>query len=253
MNEFHSLREREKELRCLYRVDEAVARRDEGIEAVFEEILTAIPSGWLAPEETAGRIRFFGRDYVGLGFDGRAPSISEPIRLWGVPVGTIDVARRVKNPDPDEPSFLREESALLASIADRLGGFLEWKQTELLGMRVPARPEHWRWREEQARLIAARIDSVRYAVLAIYLGGSTGHGTAGPASDIDLYIVFRGDDAQRSELAAWLDGWSRCLAEIAYRRTGYSFETGLLDIHWLREEPGLWNGAEMRSLPLGGR
>ena len=252
MNEVLTLKEREKELRCLYRVGEAVARRDEGIEVVFEQVLAAIPGGWLVPEETAGRVRFFGRDYVGTGFDERAPSISEPIRLWGVPVGTVDVSRRIEAPESDAPSFLTEESILLASIADRLSGFLEWKQTELLGMRVPARPEHWRWREEQARLIAARLDAKRYAVSAIYLGGSTGHGAAGPSSDIDLYIVFHGDDGQRAELAAWLDGWSRCLAEVAYRRTGYSFETGLLDVHWLREEPGLWSRGEMRSLPLSG-
>ncbi|MCB9833052.1 MAG: hypothetical protein H6807_11325 [Planctomycetes bacterium] len=251
MNDVSALREREKELRCLYRVGEAVAHREEGIEVVFEQVLAAIPAGWLDPEKTAGRIRFFGRDYVGTGFDERSPIISEPIRLWGVPVGAVDVSRRIENSEPDDPSFLTEESVLLGSIAERLSGFLEWKQTELLGMRVPARPEHWRWREEQARLIASRMDAQRYAVSALFLGGSTQGGAAGPASDIDLYVVFHGDDRQRGELIAWLDGWSRCLAEIAYRRTGYTFETGLLDVHWLSEEPGLWSRGEMQSLALG--
>ena len=250
MSEVLALREREKELRCLYRVSEIVAARNEGIESAFEQVLAAIPFGWQRPDQTAARISYFGRDYVGTGFIESAANLAKPLRLWGVPVGSIEVSHRVEEQELEISTFLDEEAVLLASISDRLSGFLEWKQTELLGLRVPARPEHWQWREEQAKMIATRLDARAYGVEALYLGGSTHHGTAGPASDIDLFVVFRGDDTQRRELAAWFEGWSNCLAEIAYRRTGYAFEHGLLDIQWLAEKPGLWGGIEMRALTL---
>lgn len=250
MNEVTALREREKELRCLYRVGEIVSRRDQGIEEAFAQVLSVVPDGWRRPERTGCRIRFFGRDYVGVRFDPKAPLATEPLRLWGLPVGSIEVSHRDGDLDEGEAAFLDDEFVLLRNLAARLGDFLEWKQTELLGMRVPARTEHWRWREDQARALAAAIDTARFPVEEIYLGGSTHHGVAGPASDIDLYIVYRGDEDQRAEFSAWLTGWSACLGQIAYRQTGYDFTTGLFDVHWLDDEPGVWSRMAMKKLPL---
>ena len=65
---------------------------------------------------------------------------------------------------------------------------------------------------------------------AFYLIGSAKNATAGPASDIDLLLHFQGNDEQRKGLMLWLDGWSRCLAEINFLRTGYR-TAGLLDVH----------------------
>jgi hypothetical protein len=98
-----------------------------------------------------------------------------------------------------------------------------------------ARPEdHWRWRLRMAQRIAALLDAERYGVKAAYVFGSTKNGTAGPASDIDLLLHVGGDDDRRRELALWLDGWSRSLAEANYLRTGYQSE-GLLDVHYVTD------------------
>jgi pyruvate, water dikinase len=40
---------------------------------------------------------------------------------------------------------------------------------------------------------------------------------------------------QRAELLAWLDGWSRCLAEMNYLETGIRSD-GLLDVHLVTDE-----------------
>jgi hypothetical protein len=37
------------------------------------------------------------------------------------------------------------------------------------------------------------------------------------------------------ELRLWLEGWSRCLAEINFLRTGYRTE-GLLDVHLVTDQ-----------------
>ncbi len=93
----------------------------------------------------------------------------------------------------------------------------------------------WRWRSYMAERVAARLDPSRFGVKGVYLFGSTNSGTAGPGSDIDLIIHFDGTDEQRKDLLQWLEGWSFCLAEINYLKTGYS-SNGLLDIHIVTDQ-----------------
>ena len=90
--------------------------------------------------------------------------------------------------------------------------------------------EHWRWRLRMAQKIASELDPQRFGVRAFYVFGSTKNATAGPASDIDLLVHFQGSPQQQSDLSLWLDGWSRCLSEMNFLRTGYP-TAGLLDVH----------------------
>lgn len=94
--------------------------------------------------------------------------------------------------------------------------------------------DHWRWRFAMAQRIAAQLDGEKYGAKACYLIGSTKNTTAGPASDIDMMIHFAGSETQRRELLTLLEGWSRCLAEVNFLRTGYRSE-GLLDIHLITD------------------
>jgi hypothetical protein len=95
--------------------------------------------------------------------------------------------------------------------------------------------EHWRWRLLMAERLAAAIDPDRFDVRAAYVFGSTKNGTAGPASDIDLLFHVGPDLIRREALRAWLDGWSRSLAEVNFLRTGHRSE-GLLDAHFVTDE-----------------
>jgi len=99
----------------------------------------------------------------------------------------------------------------------------------------PASESHWKWRTRMAERLASALDGERFGVVGLYLFGSTKNATAGPASDIDLLVHVRADDAQRRELEAWLDGWSRSLAETNYLRTGHEL-TGLLDVHFVTDD-----------------
>ncbi|MBZ0267576.1 nucleotidyltransferase domain-containing protein [bacterium] len=95
--------------------------------------------------------------------------------------------------------------------------------------------EHWRWRAFMVDRIAETLDRARMGVHQLYVLGSTKNGTAGPGSDIDLLVHFRGTEPQEKDLLLWLDGWSRCLGEINYLRTGYHSE-GLLDVHMITDQ-----------------
>jgi len=95
--------------------------------------------------------------------------------------------------------------------------------------------EHWRWRKRMVDGIAGSLSPEMFGVKALYLFGSTNNGNAGPGSDIDLLVHFDGKEEQKRDLIHWLDGWSRCLDEMNYSKTGYR-SGGLLDIHLITEE-----------------
>ncbi len=99
----------------------------------------------------------------------------------------------------------------------------------------PLHEDHWRWRLRMAEQIAAEVDPMRFGIAALYVFGSTKNATAGPKSDIDLLVHFRGDEATRRALEHWLEGWSLCLSEVNFLRTGYRTE-GLLDVHIVTDE-----------------
>ncbi len=98
-----------------------------------------------------------------------------------------------------------------------------------------ARDQDWRWRLRMAECIGTELDAAQFGVVGLYVFGSVKNATAGPTSDIDLLVHFRGSTEQRAALTHWLDGWSRCLAEINYLRTGYRTD-GLLDVYLVTDE-----------------
>ncbi len=112
------------------------------------------------------------------------------------------------------------------------------KETERVQTEVPsggrASEEHSRWRYRMAQRIAEQLDPVKFGVSAFYVIGSTKNATAGPQSDIDLLIHFAGTEEQRKDLTLWLEGWSRCLAEINFIRTGYRCDR-FVDLHLITD------------------
>lgn len=83
--------------------------------------------------------------------------------------------------------------------------------------------------------IAGYLDKEKYCVKALYVFGSTKNATAGPASDIDLLIHCKGSQEQQEELKIWLEGWSQCLSEMNYLKTGYKVDS-MLDVHIITDE-----------------
>ena len=93
----------------------------------------------------------------------------------------------------------------------------------------------WRWRMRMVERMAQLVEPQRSGVQGMYVFGSTKNASAGPGSDIDLLVHFRGDSIQLERLQSWLNGWSLCLDEINYMRTGYR-AGGLLDVHIVTDD-----------------
>jgi len=256
-HELWALRERAKELRCIYSIAAALSRREEAPQVVFRWVLDALPPAWQYPQHTTARIEYLGRTHALPDFVDTPWRLRSPISVWRTPVGAIEVHYKQEQPTAWEGPFLREERELLDNIAHRIGEYLEWKQRELSGERLGAAPEHWRWRQRFAERIASAIDPARFGVQAVYLFGSTEAGNANVGSDIDLIVVRDGDARQRRDLEMWLEGWSLCLAEISFQLYGVP-SYGLLDVKYMDPEvaeheiPSFCRaGKTLQELPVG--
>lgn len=151
--------------------------------------------------------------------------LAEALRVIDVPAATDGrILRVLLNADLDEAL------AYLAPPDDEGG-----QEVQVSG-RYPRQPvEYWQWRLRMAERVAADLDAERFGVVALYVFGSTKNATAGPASDINLLVHFRGSWEQRLALVNWMEGWGRCLSEMNYLRTGYRTEN-LLDVHLVTDE-----------------
>jgi hypothetical protein len=125
--ELWSLRERAKELRCLYTIISALSRREEPPPVVFNWILEAIPPAWQYPEDTIARIEYFGRTHASSDFVDTPWRMRSPISIWRTQVGVIEVHYKTEKPTAWEGPFLREEQELLDNVAHRIGEYLEWE------------------------------------------------------------------------------------------------------------------------------
>ncbi len=122
------LQERAKELRCLYRVVDAVGRLDAPLDEVVAKVLAAIPDGWQYPGVCRATLRI--RDHT-YGNGGEAPgpwAQRAPILVDDEVVGELAVFYTDERPEADEGPFLREERQLLATLAERVGLFLLQRQ-----------------------------------------------------------------------------------------------------------------------------
>jgi predicted nucleotidyltransferase len=86
-----------------------------------------------------------------------------------------------------------------------------------------------------AREIAADLEPDRFGIVALYVIGSAKNATAGPASDLDLLVHFRGSREQEANLRERLAAWSVRLAEMNCERTRIRAE-GLLDVHLITDD-----------------
>ena len=126
-----------------------------------------------------------------------------------------------------------ETEEALGMLTDQPGGYVPAQRNLIMAEQAappsPPQEEPWRWRLSMAERVAADTDPERFGVKAMYVFGSTKNGTARPDSDIDLLVHADPSPEQRIALEYWLEGWSACLAEINYLRTGHRRE-GMLTV-----------------------
>lgn len=249
MADVDSLLEREKELRCLYRVQQFTLNLSLPLETVFQEVVEAIGPGWQRPETAGACIEYFGRSYRSANYSPSVPGLAEVLKLGSQEIGRILVSDSCPDFEAGASNvFLPEERQLLKSIADLLSNFLEWRHLEVLGRRLSIPQSHWRWRERLVLGMVERFEEQRFGFTEFYLGGGTGLERATHGSDIDLFLYHDGTEEQKEDLKLWLEGWSLSIAEMSKVQTGELFPDGILHLHWLETQPDQERYPELRKL-----
>jgi hypothetical protein len=128
-----------------------------------------------------------------------------------------------------------DEGKALAFFAEGSGVAFSAPQTANAAALSENQEDHWRWRMAMAERIAQTLDAEALGVKAFYVLGSAKNATASATSDIDLLIHITGDDEKTARLKLWLSGWSLCLEQFNYLRTGKR-SGALLDIQFITDK-----------------
>jgi len=128
-----ALRERIKELNCLYAIAQLAEVGDWPIKDILDVVVTVIiPPSWQYPEITCARITIEDSSCKGADFRMTPWHQTAPIHIFGEVAGEITVCYLEERPPSFEGPFLHEERVLLDAIAERIGA---------IAMRIEAEQE----------------------------------------------------------------------------------------------------------------
>ncbi len=126
----YKLKERIKELNCLYTISGIVERHGILLEEALQETVDIIPDAWQYPEITCSRIILNNREFRSSGFVETPWKQSQRIIIGEEKAGYLEVFYREERPAEDEGPFLKEERRLINAIAERIGEIVERKRAE---------------------------------------------------------------------------------------------------------------------------
>jgi len=116
-----ALRERVKELNCLYGITQLAETEPDSMEDFLAKVVDILPPSWQYPEITCARITFEGRSYQTRSFKATKWRQAARIFVFSEPKGEVEVFYLEERPPSYEGPFLREERTLLDAVAERIG------------------------------------------------------------------------------------------------------------------------------------
>lgn len=121
-----ALRERIKELRCLYKVLELTTGNDRPLDQVYQQIVKVIPASMHHEDDAVACITIAGQTYASSGWGEHTQEITATIRQDGEDVGSVSAAYLSPQDDAadGEGPFLAEERALIDGVAAHIGRML---------------------------------------------------------------------------------------------------------------------------------
>jgi signal transduction histidine kinase len=125
-----ALRERVKELTCLYSIAKVSERQDLSLNDILKSIVELIPPAWQYPEIAMGRISINGQVFSTPGPRQTGKKQAANIILNGKRRGSVEVIYTENKQNLDEGPFLREERHLIDAIARQIALIVEQKEAE---------------------------------------------------------------------------------------------------------------------------
>lgn len=131
-NIISDLKERAKELSCLYEIQELLSNIEVSIEDTCVGIVKAIPPGWQFPEICVVKINYRDAEFKSDNFRETKWVQRSDIILQEEIVGSINVFYTEERPLLDQGPFLKEERKLIKTIAEQFGLFLLHKRLKVV-------------------------------------------------------------------------------------------------------------------------
>jgi two-component system NtrC family sensor kinase len=125
-----ALRERVKELTCLYGMARLVEEPGASRDRVLNGIVKLLPPAWQYPEIAVARIVLDGKAYSTQGFRDTGQKQTADIVVNGDTRGVVEVVYLKEKPRRDEGPFLKEERNLIDAIARELALIVERDMAE---------------------------------------------------------------------------------------------------------------------------
>ena len=122
------LKERAKELSCLYELQELLICKGKSTDEIFSEIVKVIPKGWQYPDICAVQIICSKNIYRSANFKKSKWSIKSDIIVLDEIVGNVSVYYTEKRPVEYSGPFLLDEQKLIDTIAGQVSAFLLHRQ-----------------------------------------------------------------------------------------------------------------------------
>jgi hypothetical protein len=246
--EVERLKEREKELRCIYEISEILNDYSLPIGKQLNRLISVIPSGWQYPGICKVQICFENIIVQSKGFVETEWAQQADLVIDNHISGLIKICYKFETSPLNNKPFLEEEQKLLQSIAELVSASFFYRKLKttinfLKGHANLAKiPEdvnsllratsdmHSKWRMRMALALAENLDLEIFGITGIYLGGNIIEATSGPGSCLELLVHFHGSEIQKQLLISWIEGWSFGLGEFNFAHTGYRVEN-LIDLH----------------------
>lgn len=123
----HEMKERVKELNCLYKVEEILRDFESPLKDIMNKIAEVIKEAWQYPQYCCVKITLNDIDYYSNDFKHTEWMQSADIKIEEKIFGSINVYYKQNLPKADEGPFLKEERKLLNTIGEKIGQYIYYR------------------------------------------------------------------------------------------------------------------------------
>jgi PAS domain S-box-containing protein len=124
------LARRVNELNCLYEISHLAQKRNLPLDTILQEIVDLIPSAMKRPVFTGARIQTVGGDYQTRNFKETNWMLAQDIHVLEKKLGTLVICLLKQPPAREAGAFLKEETDLIAAVAERIGKIIERRDAQ---------------------------------------------------------------------------------------------------------------------------
>ena len=128
-----TLRERVKELNCLYKISRLREDHKFSLDQFIQAIVDIIPEGMQYPEIACAQVEFEGYAYQTANFKRTPWRLGRDVRVHNEVVCKLEVGYVTEKGDWGEAPFLEEEEEMIDAVAGRIGNIIEreWAEIEI--------------------------------------------------------------------------------------------------------------------------